>query len=245
MTELIKALLETSLELNEQILGAFSVFLRVGGAMAFLPGVGESAIPVRIKLVITLSITILIIGQGTTNFQNEAAGLHLIRNVAIGLAIGLLFRVMIFSIEICGHIISNMASMAQVFPNGAEVSPAISILMKYTGILLLIKLGIVEKYCVSLTLSYDAAGRFKGTASADFFPLILSKTASSLDIAFRLSLPFIIFSILYNFLLGLMNRIMPALMVHLIFSPAMALCGITILFSIYTLIIIQWLLIVS
>lgn len=245
MTELIEILLESSLGFNEHIMEAISVFLRVGGAMSFLPGVGESLIPARIKLIASLSITTLLIGRDAAVLQSDVTGLRLIGNVVIGLAIGLSLRALIFSIEICGHIISNMTSMAQVFPNGAEVSPVISTLMKYIGILLLIKLGIVEHYCEALILSYNETGRFEGVSSADLFLSILSKTADSLDVALRLSLPFIIFSILYNFVLGIMNRIMPALMVHLIFAPAMALFGIAMLFIFGIHIVVQWLVVIS
>lgn len=241
MTDLIGIILDASLAFNDGIIGAFSVLLRVGGAMAFLPGIGESVIPVRVKLIAALSITVLVFGQDVLPPQNTIDGLHLISDVIIGIAIGLSFRVLIFSIEICGHIISNMTSMAQVFPNGAEVSPVISTLMKYIGILLLMKLGLVERYCEALMLSYHEAGQFEGASSAELFSSILSKTTMSLDIALHLSLPFVIFSILYNFVLGLMNRIMPALMVHLIFAPAMALSGLAILFLFGVHVIIQWL----
>lgn len=245
MSDLLGTLYDASLALNDRIMGAFSIFLRVSGAMVFLPGIGEVIIPTRVKLIAALSITVLILGHNEASSYNSVTGLHLINDVIMGLAIGLSFRTLIFSIEICGHIISNMTSMAQVFPNGVEVSPVISTLMKYAGILILIEMGFIERYCEALMMSYDESSQFSDGSSADLFSSILSKTAVSLNVAFHLSLPFVIFSILYNFVLGLMNRIMPALMVHLIFAPAMALSGIAILFLFGVHVIVQWLQIVA
>gem|GEM_PF-6905296 len=209
--------------------------------MAFLPGLGEYVIPVRIRLIITLCLTALLIGSGAEKDDHNLSDLYYIKNVAVGLAIGFSFRILIFSVEIFGHIVSNMISMAQVFPTGAEVSPVIATMMKYAATFLLLNLGVFELYYDALSTKPDNWTVLDISSAVYWFTLLLPKMTDCLNIALSLSVPFIIFSMLYNIVLGIMNRIMPALMVHLIFAPAMALCGLALLAIISSYSLMQWL----
>lgn len=209
--------------------------------MAFLPGLGEHVIPVRIRLIITLCLTALLLGDGTEKNDRNISNLYYIKNVTVGLAIGFSFRILIFSVEIFGHIVSNMISMAQVFPTGAEVSPVIATLMKYAATLLLVNLGLFELYYDALSIKSDNLTTLDISSAAYWFSLLLPKMTDCLNIALSLSVPFFLFSMLYNIVLGIMNRIMPALMVHLIFSPAMALCGLALFAVVSSYSLIQWL----
>lgn len=241
MNELIRTISGISSEIEDEFFTMFCMFLRVGGAMAFLPGLGEHVIPVRIRLIITLCLTALLIEDGTEKNDHNGSDLYYIKDVAVGLAIGFSFRILIFSVEIFGHIVSNMISMAQVFPTGAEVSPVIATMMKYSATLLLVNLGLFELYYDALSIKLDNLATLDISSAAYWFTLLLPRMTDCLNIALSLSVPFIIFSMLYNIVLGIMNRIMPALMVHLIFAPAMSLFGLALFAIISSYSLMQWL----
>lgn len=240
MTELIQSIFGYAIDIESEIYAIVGIFLRVGGAMAFLPGLSEHTVPVRIRLVITVCMAVLLRGQGAQNLSADISSLYYINEVATGLAIGFFFRIFLFSIEVFGHVVSNAISMAQVFPTGAEVSPVIFTMVKYAATLLMMNLGIFNLYCDTLLLGAGKSSVPVILDSSYWLLLFLPKMAECLGLALVMSTPFLIFSTLYNMVLGVMNRIMPSLMVHLIFAPALALVGLALLSMIASYSLMQW-----
>lgn len=206
------------------------VFLRIGAMMALLPAFGERSVPVRIRLILGLVFTVLVapaipgrfpeIGTMSQLFAAGAA------EVVAGLAIGILLRLAVLALQIAGTIAANMTSLAQIF-GGASVDPqpAISHLLVVAGLALATMAGLHVKLVGAMITSYEL---FPPGATLSGAPLVewgAGQISRCFALAFTLSAPFLVTSVIYNLALGAINRAMPQLMVAFVGAPAITAFG--------------------
>lgn len=206
--------------------------LRIGAAMAFLPAFGERAVPLRVKLVLTLALTSLV-------FPTLLAGAppELVRpadwvlagaaEVISGLFLGFTFRLMVFSLQVAGTIAAQSTSLAQVFGGGVtpDPQPALGNIFLMAGLALAALSGLhvhlTEAFLLSFLLlpvgTFPSANIISAWAIADVSRMFV--------VGFTLSAPFVAAAMLYNLALGAINRAMPQLMVAFVGAPALTLGG--------------------
>lgn len=218
------------------------VFLRVGAAMAVLPGFGEQGIPARIRLAVTLAFTVVILPTVTDRYQQGDFLLSAAAEVAAGLVIGLSLRLLILGLQTAAAIAAQSASLSQFFASaGSEPQPALGILFTLAATALALQAGLHVKLATFFILSYDVlpVGRF--VAGVDLRDWGVAQIGRVTALAFSLALPFVIAALLWNIALGAVNRAMPQLMVAFIGAPALSL-GALILAAVMTPIILAiWL----
>lgn len=202
------------------------VFLRVGAAMAALPGLGEQAIPVRVRLGLAVALTLAVLPSvpaGSLTVQSFAA------EVALGLLLGLSLRFFVFALSTAGTIAANATSLSQLFPQAGEAQPALSTLFVMAGLALAMQADLPLHLVRYFVVSYDLLpiGRWPG--SGDLAAWLSHHADDSFSLAFALAMPFVIASLLYNLALGVINRAMPALMVTFVGAPALSLGGLALL----------------
>jgi flagellar biosynthetic protein FliR len=219
--------------LSETALWAgFLVFLRVGAAMALLPAFGEQAVPQRVRLVLGLAFTAVVVPAVSDQVAAvpQALALPLVTEVLAGLAIGLGLRMFVFALQMAGTMAAQAASLSQLFGGaGAEPQPAIAHLLTMTGLALAVMAGLHVRVAELLILSYDVLppGRLPG--AGDLADWGLHQVARAFALAFALAAPFAIASLIYNVALGVINRAMPQLMVAFVGAPALTLGGLILL----------------
>lgn len=202
------------------------IFLRVGAAAAVLPGLGEQIVPMRFRLVIAIVISATLLPNVVPQSLDFST---LFTEVAIGLFLGLSLRFLVFAISTAGTIIANATSLSQIFPQAGEAQPSIATLLTLAAIAGAFEAGLATQTVVFFLISLEAfpIGQLPSTADmANWFALHADKMFA---LAFTLSLPFIIASVLYNLALGIINKAMPALMVTFIGAPALSLGALALL----------------
>jgi len=227
MTPALAELMQSSREL---LWAGFLVFLRVGGVMAVLPAFGEMMIPARVKLVLALAFTAVVLPavQSFVTAPNTSLPVPIwcLAEVMIGLAIGLSMRFFVICLQISGTIIAQSTSLSQLFGGTAgEPQPAVGELMVLAGLAIAVHFGLHVKVSEILVGSYQVfpPGDFP---DADLIrQWSLSGIAQSFSLAFSIAAPFVIGGLLYNVALGAINRAMPQLMVSMIGAPAQTLGG--------------------
>jgi flagellar biosynthesis protein FliR len=206
------------------LIGAI-VFLRVGAAMALLPGFSERAVPARVRLGLAIAFTLIVAPGVAQSILPNEIGLPfaltcLATETVAGLVIGFSLRLMILALETAGTIAAQSTSLAQMFPGAVEPMPVISHLLVWAGLCLAVISGLHIKICEILLASYDVlpvasfpdAGLLKDWA--------VGHVGSAFSLAVRLAAPFFVISFLYNVALGVINRAMPQLMVAFVGAPA-------------------------
>jgi flagellar biosynthesis protein FliR len=216
------------LEMTETYLWvAALVFVRVGAVVALLPGIGEQAVPQRVKLAVALAFTTVVtpvVSEGPLAGLAVPGLTALAGEAVAGLLLGIGFRLFVLALQTAASIIAQATTLSQLFAGAApEPQPAIGNLLIMAGIALAVSMGLHVRAVELMILSYailPADGLPDAAAVADWGLGLISSTFS---LSFSLAAPFVIASTIYNLALGAINRAMPQLMVSMVGAPALTL----------------------
>ncbi|MCA1776702.1 MAG: flagellar biosynthetic protein FliR [Loktanella sp.] len=222
------------------------VFLRLSAMMALLPLFGERSVPVRVRLGVTFAFCLVVspvvaplVDQPATFEGAIAAGGA---EVVTGLVFGALLRFFIFALQVAGTIAAQSTSLSQIFGGSAGVDPqpAIGHVLVVAGLALAALMGLhlaVAEYMIN---SYALVAFGRLLPGADFAEIGAKATTRAFTLGFTLAAPFVIASLLYNVILGVINKAMPQLMVSFVGAPAITAGGLLILCLTTPLILSVW-----
>ena len=213
------------------------VFCRVGCIVMFVPGIGETLISVRIKLLFSILLTTIIAPIVTSvsgNIVLPNSAIELVLNVTteivIGSFIGLFLRIIVSAVSILGFIISNTIGLSaatlidptQVSQQGTLVGNFFTIL----SIVLIFAFGIDHEVIKGIITSYKT---FKlGSFSefyADYTKSITMAVNDTWALGVKMAASFIIIGLLINIGGGVLSRLMPQLHIFFLIIPLQALIG--------------------
>jgi len=95
------------------------VFARIGAMVMLLPGLGESNIPVRIKLAIALVLTLVILPLHRAAYQIDLQSLApllvlMVQEIVIGIVLGATARVTLAALQVAGSVIAQQLGLGFV-----------------------------------------------------------------------------------------------------------------------------------
>ena len=226
---------------------AIAIFTRLSALLFFLPGIGERMMPVRVRLIVAMSLMLVLFPAVAGDFvaperPSQIAALFAAEAVC-GAIIGFGIRLMVFAIQTAGAIISQSLSLAQLF--GSAVSfdqeTPISTLLMFAAIVMAVSAGIHFEAVNVLVMSYDIMplGVFPGASATGEWAA--GRTAFAFSAALSLAFPFVILGFIYNLAIGAANRAMPQLMVAFVGIPAVTMAGFVLLAVCAPVIITVWL----
>lgn len=235
------------LDLTQDVLWLhFIVFLRVGPVMSLFPGFGERSVPVRIKLVIALAITV-VVAPATTPLLSPLIetpppiGWLVVSETLVGLIIGIGIRLFLLALQTAGSIAAQSTSLSQILgANGVTPLPAMGYILVVGALALAMMLGLHVRVAEMVVLTY---GLFPPAQMPEANAISLwgvRQVAGAFALAFTLAAPFVIVSVLYNLTLGVINRAMPQLMVVFVGAPVITLGGLFLLFLLAPTMLALW-----
>lgn len=217
----------------------FLCFVRVGAAVALMPAFGEQIIPARVRLVITLALT-LAVAPGVAQ-PASVSTTALLAEAAIGLALGAGFRLFVVALQVAGAMAAQATSLSQIFASaGAEPQSAIAAVLTMAALALAVSAGLHVRAVEAMILSYQMLPQGQIPLAADMARWGLAQIAHGFALAFSLAAPFLIGGLLYNIALGAINRAMPTLMVAFVGAPALTLGGLVALAVCAPLMLTVW-----
>ncbi|MGB0959749.1 MAG: flagellar biosynthetic protein FliR [Halocynthiibacter sp.] len=226
---------------TEIVVHFIALFFRMGAVMALMPIFGQQAISVRVRLALAVAFAFLIFPIIPAT---EVAPVPLITfgaEAVNGLAIGAFFRAFYFALQIAGTIIAQSSSLSQIFGGPTvDPQPAVGNLIIMAGMALAALSGIHIDFIGALVKSYTLFPIGVFPSPETLGELSVAHVLLTFEIAFTLSLPFLIAALIYNLALGIINKAMPQLMVAFVGAPAITLGGLVILFLILPLILNVW-----
>ena len=218
------------------VMPVMAIFARLSVFMYLLPGIGETVIPQRIRLVVALMLAWLLLPLLTpdiafANMSIAEGALLMGKEALYGFVLGFIFRLMIFALQILGNIMSPALSISQVLGEGIATEPntTISTILMMAGATLLVTMDL---HVEAVGIFYQSYEMFPLGTSPNFDNLAFWVTHKSMEVfAFgvTLALPFIILNFVYNLMLGFLNRAMPQLMVSFVGMPAITGAGLFLL----------------
>lgn len=208
----------------------FGVLLvRPGALMMVGPGLGGQHVPVQVRVALT-ALLALALAPSVALPEGAGSGLLavVVREIAIGLALGLAARAVIAGAELAGHICSQQIGFsyaATIDPEGGARNTALASLYGLLATFTWLMMGGHHLLIRALDASYT--GLPIGGGGLD--PSLLGSVKEVLAVVFvtglRLAAPLVAVLLLLEIALGLVSRAAPALNFFVIGYPVRLIVG--------------------
>ncbi len=229
-----------------QLWAGFAIFVRVGAALSVMPGLGERSVPVRVRLILSLAMTVVVAAAVSGSVRIPPPGLGALGRIVVtetiaGLAIGIALRLFMLALQTAGSIAAQSTSLSQLTGNNSmDPMPAIGQVLTVSALALLMMTGLHVKAAALFILSYDAMPLAAFPDAAVLADWGRTHVSQAFRLAFTLAAPFVILSMLYNLMLGVINKAMPQLMVAFVGAPVITLGAIALLFATAPVLLTIW-----
>jgi flagellar biosynthetic protein FliR len=207
------------------------LFARVGGVLMLLPVFSDDAVPVQIRLLISLGMALGLWGLLGPKVPLAAQGAlpsTIIAEIMVGLAMGAIVRIMFMAAVMAGSIVSLQIglSSALVFDpaQGGQV-PLLSKFVAVAAAVVCLSIGVHHLWIGAIVRSYDFFPVGGLPPARDFAELAIKTVSHSMALALSLSAPLIVYGIVFNAALGLMTRLAPAIQIFFIAQPLNLMLG--------------------
>lgn len=226
------------------VLVTFLVFCRIGACLMLMPGFGSARIPVQIRVLLAFAVTLALapllvpVLEGDISKATVPTVVQLIASeTLIGAMIGIMARIFFLALQFMGTAVTMFAGLggqADAPIDESEPVPAVATLFTLTATVLLFSMGLHIEVMRALVASYSVL------SMTDLFnpQFALMKVADSASDSFmlvaQLMAPFLAYSLIINFLFGILNKLTPIIPVYFISAPFVLAGGLLLLYFTFT-----------
>jgi len=209
------------------------VFARIGAMVMLLPGLGETNIPVRIKLAIALLLTLIILPLHRADYHidlNSMAALlvMMVYEILIGIVLGATARVTLAALQVAGAVIAQQLGLGfvtSIDPTQGQQGVLIGNFLTLLGITMLFATDSHYLVIAALNDSYSIFMPGEVMPAGDVAALATRAFSAAFKIGMQLSAPFLVFGLVFNVGLGVLARLMPQMQVYFVGVPLSILSG--------------------
>ena len=212
-------------------------FVRIGAFLMVMPLVSSSCVPVRVRLLLAVALTIVvapIVPPTATQEVLSAAGLvTVIQEIGIGVVLGFLVQLVFDAIALGGQVIGmSMGLGFAVFLDRARGIniPVLGQLFMMLGMLVFLSLDGHLAVIELLARSFRAWPIAESGISPQILSELLSWTRQLFVFALKISLPAITAILVVNLSFGIMSRAAPTLKLFAVGFPVAMLLGFAVIF---------------
>jgi flagellar biosynthetic protein FliR len=223
MNVLLSQILQASGMTQTWLWAAGLVFLRIGAAMALMPAFGDQVVPQRVRLVLAIAFTAVVLPAVAEQMQDlPSLPLAAVEEVLAGLTVGIGLRLFILALQTAASIVAHTTSLSQLFAGATpEPQPAIGNMLTMASIALAVQAGLHVRAASLFVLSYEILPAGRLPVAADLADWGLQRVGAATVLALGLAAPFVIGSVIYNVALGVINRAMPQMPVSMVGAPVL------------------------
>ncbi len=209
------------------------VFARVGALAMILPALGERGISLRARLVFALVLTATLmplLGDMSTTIPPTLAGMlaALMREILIGIGIGLVVRLLMGAIQVAATTIAFQMGLGfaqNVDPTQGIQGALFSSFMSVLAITLILASDTHHLLIAAIHDSYTLFPTDAVLPVGDFAAMALNSVTTSFKIAVQIAAPFIAFGLIFYLGMGIISRLIPQIQVFFIAMPMNILLG--------------------
>ncbi|MGG5812592.1 flagellar biosynthetic protein FliR [Falsiroseomonas sp. CW058] len=230
---------------------AFAAMLlvcRLGACGMLLPGTGEAAVPMPVRLGLVLALVPLLLpalAPAMPPAPDDAAGaLRLVAGeLAVGAWIGLLARLVATALAMAGQLAAGfigLSSMIAPDPAMGAQGTALSQAMGLAAAAVVLASGLYALPLRALAESYavlPAGAPFAAEAPAQ---ALAEGVAACFALAVQLCAPLLVLSVLAQVATGLLSRVAPQAQVFVVAAPAQTIAGLALLALLLPAILSHW-----
>jgi flagellar biosynthetic protein FliR len=213
--------------LPELVASALILFCRIGACLMIAPGFSSPRLPVRARLFVALALTLALAPVLTRGKPFVIANLgaltgDIFSELFIGATIGLLGRFYFFALETMMMLASMNIGMSNAM--GApidenEALPSIATLVTLTATCLIFVTGLHWELIRGIVASYAIMPVGIALSPQAALTSVADGLGRTFVLALRIVSPFIVFAIVVNMAIGLLNRLTPQIPVFFISGP--------------------------
>jgi len=221
------------------VLAVFAAFCRVGGCFMVLPGFASFRVPMQVRLftavAIAMALTPLLWDSLYPKVQNPGSAyvFLIFSELMVGVAFGMIARFIVLGLQFCGTTIQmvigfNTAGGMSV--TEAEQEGQLTALITLTGLLILFMTDFHHLVIKALIGSY-AFMPVGDPFQARLALVTLTDTLSTtFMVMLRLASPFIIYGLVFNLAIGMVNKLSPQIPIYFISIPFILLGGLVLFY---------------
>jgi flagellar biosynthetic protein FliR len=222
------------------VLLTFLIFCRIGGCLMIMPGFGSSRVPMQVRVFLAVSVTLAlapilipVVEGDLSKATVPTIGQLIASETMIGVLIGIMARIFFLALQFMGTAVSMLigfSGSADPPVDESEPAPAVATLLTLTATVLLFVAGLHVEVMRALAASYSVI------KITDLFDprFALSKVTDAASDSFvliaQLTSPFLVYSLIINFLFGIMNKMTPLIPVYFISAPFILAGGLVLLY---------------
>ncbi len=221
------------------VLALFAAFCRIGGCIMVMPGFSSARVSVNIRLLLAVAISMAILPIMWDQIYPQVTGkghtyLYLIATeTVIGTVIGLVARYYVLGLQFAGTVITMMMGFnapptSDILEDAAENQ--LTSLISFAGLLILFLLDFHHVMIESLVDSYKLMPIGVGFDPQGVLITLTNALAATFMIMLRLASPYLIYGLLFNLAIGLVNKLAPAIPIYFISLPYLIMGGMFLLY---------------
>ena len=211
------------------LLPQFQAFLvlvsRIGGLLAALPVFSGRTIPVKVKLGLVLTLSLMLapsIPMPTVSLDPMILVGGMLSEMTIGVTIGLAVRLLFGALEVAGELLGIQMGFGAVHlfdPTTSHQTPMIAQFFTMLASLIFLSLNAHLFAMATIIHSYEAIPAFGAHLSSHLGEEILLLSQRMFTIGLKLSAPVLITILLINVLMALLGRAVPQVQVFVVSFP--------------------------
>ncbi|OCW56173.1 flagellar biosynthetic protein FliR [Hoeflea olei] len=210
------------------VLALFAAFCRIGACIMVLPGFSSFRVPVMIRLFIAVAVSMALLpvmwDAVYPRVQGGGASYLLLVGIEmlIGVTMGLIARYIVMALQFAGTGIS-MAIGFNASPGSGiiEMEPEghITAVITFTALFVLFLTDFHHMVIAALVRSYDFMPMGSGFDPQMALTTLADTLAGAFMLALRLASPFLVYGLIFNLSIGMVNKLSPQIPVYFISIP--------------------------
>mgnify|MGYP001579190431 FL=1 len=202
-------------------------FTRIGAAVTFMPGVGDSLTPQNIRLYIALGFSLVMAPFVSKYLPDPIPETPVLLSlVAMEFVIGIFFstiaRIFMAAMDTAGMIVSMASGLgnAQLFNPGFSTQGSLmGAFLSVTGVTLMFVTDLHHLLFYGIVGSYELFPVGKVPDTGSMAELMAQALSASFLIGIEVAAPFLVVSLLLYIGMGVLTRLMPQIQVFLLALP--------------------------
>ncbi|MFT4162692.1 flagellar biosynthetic protein FliR [Shinella sp.] len=221
------------------VLALFAAFCRVGGCFMLLPGFSSARMSMQIRLFLAVAVSMAVLPLMWDTIYPRASGpldgyLTMITfETLTGAVIGLIARYYVLGLQFAGTVLTMMMGFnspptPDVLEDAAENQ--LTNLLSFTGLLILFLLDFHHIVLRALVDSYNVMPLGGGFNPQSALITLTDTLSQTFMIMLRLASPFILYGLVFNVSVGLVNKLAPQIPIYFISLPFIIMGGMLLLY---------------
>ena len=154
-----------------------------------------------------------------------------IKELIIGVMIGLLLQMMTMALAVCGETVAIQSTLAfaqTANPNEAQPGSTLTSFLSVTAMALVFATNLDHMFLAAMARSYALFQPTKAVPLMDAAALAVRTFGQAFALGLQLAAPVVVFSVVFNVAIGMVGRMMPQFQVFFVATPLHVLFGLSV-----------------